>query len=82
MALLLRAETCDGNNACDTDLNIYLISVQFRDAKRLITFKIKVCLYTVCVCVCVCVCVYVCIYIYIYVYVCLFKKTLFNITCI
>ncbi len=47
MALLLRAETCDGNNACDTDLNIYLISVQFRAAKRLITFKIKVCLYTI-----------------------------------
>ncbi len=61
MALLLRAETCDGNNACDTDLNIYLISVQFRDAKLLIAFKIKVCLYTVCV-----LCVYVCVYIYLY----------------
>ncbi len=63
MALLLRAETCDGNNACDTDLNIYLISVQFRDAKRLIAFKIKVCLYTMCVCV------YKYIYIYIYIYI-------------
>ncbi len=70
MALLLRAETCDGNNACDTDLNIYLISVQFRDAKRLIAFKIKVLfIYYVCVC-CVCDIWYVYIYIYnIYIYI-------------